>query len=134
MKDSPSLSVDPSSPDDPVENRFFQQGVDQEGTPRDEQILFVEEQLRRQRKFLWIGGAATALAAIFFLVVIGRGAPESPAVASVASGPPAPGAASATALATSHAGGDSPAAGATGSSAIPSRAPVPVAALADGRG
>jgi hypothetical protein len=95
MKDpSSSLSVDPSSPDDPVENRFFQQGVDQEGIPKEE-ILDFEDQLRRQRRFLWIGGGATVLCALGLLLFIGRPEPPVPATepvtaAAPAAPPPAP--------------------------------------------
>jgi hypothetical protein len=89
MKDSSSLSVDPSSPDDPVEKRFFQQGVDQEGTPKEETLDF-DDQARRQRLFIWIGGGATTLCALGLLLLMGRPEPLVPPMTEPVAARPAP--------------------------------------------
>src|SRR5882757_4176914 len=89
MKDSSSLSVDPSSPDDPVENRFFQQGLDQEGNPKEEPLDF-DDQTRRHRRFIWIGGGAVTLCALGLLLLMGRPEPLVPPMAGPVAATPAP--------------------------------------------
>src|SRR3954452_8613071 len=128
MKDSPSsLSVDPSSPDDQVENRFFQRGVDVEGEPPREELQFVDEQDRRQRRFMWIGGVATVMAAVGLLVVIGRSSgPAELPLASMAGQAPALPAPSRVASAPHAAAPSAPAA------AAPVSPPASVQALAAG--
>jgi hypothetical protein len=119
MQDSGNLAVDPSSPDAPVEDHFFKQGVDQEVVHARFQGHALEDESRRARQLRL---AATGGIVVVGLVAVGlliSGGPEEPAPAAVAVVAPA---AAAPTPAPAPAPAPSPAPVAA---AVPIPAPVP---------
>lgn len=96
MPDTMTLAIDPSSPDAEVEDRFFQQGLNQETSPRDEQGLAGHHRQRRRRARGVVGalplavgfGGTLVVAALAFLPA--RRAPEPPAATPLVAVAPAP--------------------------------------------
>ncbi|HXU82060.1 MAG TPA: hypothetical protein VN914_11725, partial [Polyangia bacterium] len=84
MQESVDLAVDPSSPDAPVEDRFFKQGVDAEVQTRYEAHPPADDWQRRNRR---LRIAATSAITTVGLVAVGLliwGGPSSPSPATVA--------------------------------------------------
>jgi outer membrane biosynthesis protein TonB len=84
MQDSEDLAVDPSSPDAPVEDSFFKQGIDPEVHARYEAHAPQDDWSKRARRLRIAASSAIATVGVVAIGLLIWGGPSSPGPASVA--------------------------------------------------